>query len=96
MGEYRLSPRARRDLETIWEYSFEQWGVEQANRYIDKIIAKFEVIAAGPLLLPACDHIRNGYRRGLVERHMIYFRVNAQIIVIMRILHSQMDANQNL
>jgi toxin ParE1/3/4 len=96
MADYRLSPRARHDLETIWEYSFEQWGLEQANRYIDKIIAKFEAIASDPLLLPACDHIRSGYRRALAERHMIYFRVNTQAIIIMRVLHSQMDANQHL
>jgi toxin ParE1/3/4 len=96
VADYKLSPRAIRDLETIWEYSFEQWGVEQANHYIDKIIAKFEAIASDPMLLPTCDHIRRGYRRGLAERHMIYFRVNAQAIVIIRILHSQMDANQHL
>jgi toxin ParE1/3/4 len=96
MANYRLSPRARHDLETIWQYSFEQWGLEQANRYIDKIIAKFEAIAVGPLLLPACDHIRSGYRRGLVERHMIYFRVDMQTIIIMRVLHSQMDASHHL
>jgi toxin ParE1/3/4 len=96
VADYKLSPRAIRDLETIWEYSFEKWGVEQANRYVDKIVAKFEVIASDPMLLPACDHIRSGYRRGLAERHMIYFRVNAKAIVIIRILHSQMDANQHL
>jgi toxin ParE1/3/4 len=96
MADYRLSPRARHDLETIWQYSFEQWGVEQANRYIDKIIAKFEAIASDPLLLPACDHIRSGNRRGVAERHMIYFRVNAKATVVIRILHSQMDANQHL
>lgn len=96
MADYKLSPRARRDLETIWRYSFEQWGVEQADHYIDKIVAKFDAIATNPMRLPACDHIRSGYRRGLAERHMIYFRVNAQAIVIMRILHNQMDANQHL
>jgi toxin ParE1/3/4 len=93
MADYRLSPRARHDLEAIWEYSFKQWGLEQANRYIDKIIARFEAIASDPLLLPTCDHIRSGYRRGLAERHMIYLRVNIQDVIIIRILHSQMDAN---
>jgi toxin ParE1/3/4 len=96
MVDYRLSPRARNDLETIWGYSFDKWGVEQANRYIDKIIAKFEAIASDPMLFPACDHIRNGYRRALAERHMIYFYENKQAIVIMRILHGQMDASQHL
>ncbi len=96
MADYRLSPRARNDLETIWTYSFEQWGIEQANRYIDKITAKFEAIASDPMLFPTCDHIRSGYRRALAERHMIYFYESRQAIVIMRILHGQMEPSQHL
>ena len=31
MAEYRLSPAAERDLESIWKYTREEWGLEQAN-----------------------------------------------------------------
>jgi hypothetical protein len=33
MAEYRLSPAAERDLEGIWKYTREEWGLEQAERY---------------------------------------------------------------
>lgn len=37
MAEFRLSPAAQSDLESIWSYTNEQWGTEQANRYTDKL-----------------------------------------------------------
>jgi len=44
----------------------------------------------------ACDHIRTGYRRRGVERHMIYLRITDFGIVIVRILHHRMDAPRHL
>ena len=29
MAEYRLTPAAESDLESIWEYTREKWGIEQ-------------------------------------------------------------------
>ncbi|WP_353847375.1 hypothetical protein [Pseudomonas sp.] len=49
-------------------------------------------MAQSPKTTPACDHIRSGYRRRSVERHMIYFRIKAYGIAIVRILHDRRDA----
>ena len=92
MAEYRLSPAAERDLENIWIHTRQQWGMEQANRYINNLIAVFADLAQSPRTAPPCDHIRPGYRRRSVERHMIYFRIMAYGIAIVRILHDRMDA----
>ena len=96
MAEYRLTPAAEQDLETIWTYSFQQWGVEQANRYTDILTSAFAELAQSPKTAPACDQIRPGYRRRCVERHMIYFRITAYGIAIVRILHDRMDAPRHL
>jgi toxin ParE1/3/4 len=45
---------------------------------------------------PTCDHIRQGYRRRNVERHMIYFRITDYGIAIIRVLHERMDAPHHL
>jgi toxin ParE1/3/4 len=63
MAEYRLSPAAERDLEGIWKYTRREWGLEQADRYTDLLSAAFQVLAEAPKSAPACDHIRQGYRR---------------------------------
>lgn len=96
MAEYRLTPAAVRDLEVIWAYTFQRWGVGQADRYIDILTATFAELAQSPKTAPACDQIRRGYRRRGVERHMIYFRVTNYGVSIIRILHERMDALRHL
>jgi len=45
MAEYRLTPAAERDLEAIWTYTVQQWGTDQASRYIDIMTAAFAELA---------------------------------------------------
>ncbi|MCO8314121.1 type II toxin-antitoxin system RelE/ParE family toxin [Pseudomonas mandelii] len=96
MAEYRLTPAAEGDLEAIWSYTAQQWGLDQANRYIDIITTAFEQLALRPKTAPACDAVRPGYRRCSVERHMIYFRITVYGIAIIRVLHDWMEAQRNL
>ena len=96
MPEYRLTPAAEADLEAIWRFTIHQWGSHQASRYIDFLTEAFDVLAQSPGAAPGCDHIRQGYRRWTVERHVIYFRVVEYGIVIVRVLHDRMDAPRHL
>jgi len=96
VAEYRLSPAAERDLESIWKYTREEWGLEQAERYIDLLTEALQVLADSPKSAPACDHIRAGYRRRLVERHTVYFRIMDYGIAVIRVLHDRMDPPRHL
>lgn len=96
MAEYLLTPAAESDLEIIWEHTQQQWGVDQAIRYTDILFAAFIELAQSPKSAPACDHIRVGYRRRSVERHMIYYRISDAGVVIVRILHDRMDAPRHI
>jgi toxin ParE1/3/4 len=95
-AEYRLSPAAVSDLEAIWLYTVGEWGIDQAHRYTDDLTAAFDQLARSPLLGTACDHIRNGYRRSNVGRHVIYFRTTEYGIAVIRVLHDRMDASRHL
>lgn len=88
--EYRLSPAAERDLEQIWLYSLEQWGLSQANDYTDDLLAAFERLAENPQHGQRIDHIRPGYRRSRARRHTIYYRITDYGIAIIRVLHDRM------
>jgi toxin ParE1/3/4 len=96
MAEFRLTPAAERDLEGIWTYTEQKWGADQADRYLDTMTGAFEELARAPEAAPACSHIRAGYRRRRVERHMIYFHITAYGVAIVRILHDRMDAMRHL
>ena len=96
MGEYRLSPRAQRDLDAVFDYSVPHWGLSQAMRYIDLIAAACADLAEAPQQAQSCANIRPGYRRRVVEQHIIYFRPTTYGIAVTRILHQRMDAIRHL
>ena len=95
-AEYRLAAGAKRDLETIWLYTLEEWGLEQANRYTDELTDVFAQLAVGPQRGTACDHIRTGYRRSRVGRHVVYYRMTDYGIAVVRILHDRMLPTRHL
>jgi toxin ParE1/3/4 len=96
MAKFYLTPAAEKDLEEIWTFTCQQWSKEQADRYIDRLVQAFTDLAYAPKTAPACDHIRPGYRRRNVERHIIYFRITPDGIAIVRLLHERMNAPQHL
>ena len=95
-AEYRLSPAAARDLEGIWLYTLEQWGIDQAHRYTDDLAAAFAELAENPQLGTSCDDIRKGYRRSRVGRHFVYIRMTGYGIAVIRVLHDRIDAPRHL
>ena len=49
--KYALSKRAERDLIGIWRYTVDTWSQDQANKYLNGIMAAFEEIAKAPAFL---------------------------------------------
>jgi toxin ParE1/3/4 len=96
MAEFRLSPRAQRDLESIFDYTVTQWGLPQAIRYTEALEAACAASAQAPLQSQDCATIRQGYRRRNVEQHVLYFRQTAYGIAVIRILHQRMDQVRHL
>lgn len=48
MVEYKLTNKAVDDLSKIWEYTFEVWSENQADKYYDGLILNCEEIAKNP------------------------------------------------
>lgn len=97
MTEYRLTPAARRDLSSIWDYTEEAWGQQQAEVYLNEIRGAFERIAASPDRGRACDEVRAGYRRYAIGSHLVFYVVSTDGQVdIIRILHQRMDPTRHV
>ena len=95
MPRYELSEKAELDLLEIALYGFENHGEQQTIKYRDAIKERFDDIAQSPLMYTAVDGIREGYRRGVIGEHAIYYRIiNDDTIKIMRILRSQNPFSQ--
>ena len=96
-GKYRISEKAVKDLEIIWEYTYEKWSVNQADRYYKLITSEIEFIAKNNMSGKSMDHIKEGYRATIVKSHLIFYRVHTDnIIEIIRILHQKMDVENEI
>ncbi len=96
MAEFRLSPRAQRDLDAIFDYTVAHWDLPQAMRYTDLIEAACAELAKAPQQAQGCANIRPDYRRRGVEQHVVYFRPTCYGIAVIRILHQRMDVARHL
>jgi toxin ParE1/3/4 len=90
---FKISREANRDLEQIWLYTYENWSLKQADRYINLIIDEIEHLAINPASGKDCGHIRKGYFNARVQSHLIFYKLDlkANQIEIIRILHQRMD-----
>lgn len=96
MTGYVLSPAAETDVNNIWDYTVETWGVAQAASYVGDIRDVCAALAKEQHLgRPVA--VRDGYHKAPVGMHMVYFRrSNDGVIVVVRILHQNMDAERHL
>lgn len=95
-AKYQLKPEAENDLKDIWRFGDRQWGSTQADKYIAKLSATIERIAAMPNIGMLCDDIREGYRRYPFGKHVIYYEITANSILVVRILNQRMRAKSYL
>lgn len=97
MSQYRLRPRADRDLADIWRYTATRWDAAQADQYVVTILGAIQALARDSGAAHALPRIWPGYKRAFVGSHAIYFRVQGNSdIEIIRILHQSMDADRHL
>jgi len=79
-----------------WLHTCQTWGAEQADRYLDQIDAGLLHLADHPLLGSGYGHIRSGYRKLRIRHHDVFYRVLESEILIVRVLHEDMDAPRRL
>ena len=89
MASYRLSPQAAADLECIWLYGLQHWGVTQADKYIEALYQRFSELVNNPRQYPAVDEIYRGYRRSVCGSDSIYYRIDGADVEIMAVIGRQ-------
>jgi len=96
-GTYNISEQADKDLEDIWLYTYQNWSVEQADRYFNLIIDEIKHISNNVKGGKSIDHIKVGYRVSKVKSHLIFYKESIEFnIEIIRILHERMDIQSRL
>lgn len=97
MAKVILRQKAIDDLNDIWDYTFEQWSENQADKYYGTLKSVCKEIGTNPDLGKEYAGIeRNllGFKSG---KHIIFYHVISEDeIEVIRILHERMDLKNRL
>ena len=94
MKEIVYRPEADADLESIWDYTLREWGLDQALKYDADLIGRIERLARGQSPSRSADDIAPGLRRVLAGEHVVFFREDDAAVTVVRVLHQRMDVGR--
>lgn len=87
---------ARADLLEIREYSIEQFGGEIADDYFLGFDQAFDRLANHPKAGAARSELGKGIRCLIHRRHRIFYCIEADLVLIVRVVHHARDAKRAL
>lgn len=87
---------ADEDIDSIWLYTAETWSADQANLYIDKLLGAVHDLSADQSGLREWQGQRYVWKRLKVERHFAFILEAEDKLMVVRILHEQMDFIKHL
>ena len=96
MADLRLSRRAVSDLAEIADYTIAEFGIDQARLYRDQFQACFRSLLDNPLLGRSAEEVAPGLRRIRQQAHVVFYRVEREGLLIVRVLHHSMDFERHL
>ena len=83
-------------MENIWEYTYENWSLKQADNYIKQIIAQIDRACSNPELGRQIFSIKPNHRMIKINSHFIVYKVDGKYLKVDRIVHERMDIPNRL
>lgn len=97
MAKVILRQEAINDLNDIWNYTFEQWSENQADKYYSTLKFACEKIGENPNLGKEYAEIRKNLLKFKSGKHIIFYHlISEDEIEVIRILHEKMDLKNRL
>ena len=96
MTAYRLSRRAATDLGEIHEYTTMNFGLAQAQRYLNGMHERFVDLARQPMLGRTAGQLAPNLRRYEYRSHVVYYLAEHEGLLIVRVLHQSMDVRRHV
>jgi len=85
-------PRAQDDIIEIWSYIADD-SETQADAFIDRLDAKFQLLAQQPGLGRIREELAPGLRSFPVGWYVVFYESISNSIVVVRVLHSARDVD---
>lgn len=92
IGRVLVRPKAEQDLLDIWSYIVEQNQDDRiADRVLRQLEAHFTSILHSPGIGTAIDFLLPGIKKSIHKNYLIFYAINKNDIVIVRVLHGARD-----
>jgi len=92
MSRYTISPLARQDIQSIWDYiALENQSPDAADSLVDRFFARFRLLASRPLLGELRRDLRPGLRSFTVGRYVLLYYPTASGVEIAGVVHGARD-----
>lgn len=92
MAKYYLTNKAVDDLATIWDYTYDKWSENQADKYYLLLLNSCQEIADNPSLGKKYDNVTEKLLGFKSNQHIIFYQIiSNKEVEIIRILHGRMD-----
>ena len=89
MASYKLSRRADHDIDAIFIFGVERFGIEQATEYLLGLHDHFERLTENPDVWPHITVQKQSFQRSVYQSHAIYYQNNGDYLLIVRVLGQQ-------
>jgi toxin ParE1/3/4 len=91
-----IAPEADDDLRAILADSLAVWGEWQPSMYAGRLASAYGDLQAHPHLGRSRDDVSPGVRALPVGQHVIDYRVDEQMVTILRLLQERMEPARHL
>jgi toxin ParE1/3/4 len=81
---YYLRQQANEDLEKIWSYTFNNWGINQADKYVRSLLSRCAWLARQPKIGKCRNDIKPGYYSFKEGHHLVFYTIRSNGIDIIR------------
>ena len=91
-----LSPAAKADLKDIYQCGLRQWRQAQSERYLENLKGQLWLVSEQPLIGIERPDLMPTMRSLPIESHVLFYRVSARQVEILRVLHGRQDPGRHL
>ncbi len=91
-----IAPAAKIDLKDIYQYGLRHWGQAQSDSYLENIKDQFWSLTEQPLMGIERPELLPGARSLPIESHTVFYRVTADTVEIIRVLHGRQNPQRHL
>jgi toxin ParE1/3/4 len=88
--------QAEQDLLDIWLYTFNEWGEQQADDYLDELDQAIQLLAEQPLMCRERLELAPPVRIHHHAHHLVVYLALDHGINVIRVLHENMDIDHQL